>query len=108
MDAARQLAQLLDGGLRLLARLRDELGCGLRIGLEPLLGEAERDGHRDHPLLRTVVQVALDPPPLGVGRREDALARAAQVVDPVAQRSGAPLLGRFTGKANLGPHQPPG
>jgi hypothetical protein len=39
------------------------------------------------------VQVALDPPPLGVGRLDDALPRAVQVVDPLAQRSRTSLLG---------------
>ena len=93
MDAARELAQLLDGGLRLDARLGDELLRAVGIGREALLGEAERHGHRHHPLLRAVVQVALDPPALIVGRGEDALARPAQVVDALAQRTRAPLLG---------------
>ena len=77
------------------------------VGREALLGEAERDGHRDHPLLRAVVEVALDAAALGVGRGEDALAGAAQVVDPRAQRAGATLLGRLTRKAHLGPHRSP-
>ncbi len=108
VDAARELAQLLDGGLRVYARLRDQRERALRVAGEARLGEAEGDGHRDHALLRAVVQVALDAAPLGVGGRDDALARGAQVVDPIAQRSRAPLLGRFTGKANLGPHPSPG
>ena len=35
---------------------------------------------RDHPLLRAVMEVALDPPALGVGSVDDALPRAVQVV----------------------------
>ena len=37
--------------------------------------EPEREGERDEPLLSAVVEVALDPPPLGVGRGDDPGAR---------------------------------
>ena len=101
MDAARQLAQLLDGELGLLARLRDELRGRVRIAVDPRLGEPERDGHGDEPLLRAVVQIALDPAPLGVGGGDDPLARGAQIVHPVAQHARAPQLGWLSWKANL-------
>ena len=106
MDAARELPQLLDGGLRLLARLRDQLEGALGVAREAGLGDAERHGHRDHPLLRAVVQVALDAAALLIGRGDDALARGPQVVDPLAQRPGAAVLGRLTREAKLGPHRP--
>jgi hypothetical protein len=53
------------------------------------------------------VQVALDLAALGVGRRDDALPRGAQVVDPLAERPRPAMLGRLTWKADLGPHRPP-
>ena len=101
MDAARELAQLLDRELRLLARLRDELRGAVGIAGDPRLGEPERDGHRDEPLLRAVVEVALDPPPLGVGGGDDALARVAQRVHAVAQQARAAQLGRLAWEADL-------
>ena len=48
--------------------------------VEPRLGEPERQRERDEPLLRAVVQVALEPPALGVARLDDARTRAAQLV----------------------------
>ena len=101
MDAACELAQLLDGGLGLLAGLSDQPGRGRRIALELRLGEAERHCHGDHALLSAVVQIALDPPPLGVGGVEDALAGVAQVVDAGAQCAGALLRGGFAGEEDL-------
>ena len=43
--------------------------------------QLERDG--DEPLLRAVVEVALEPPPLRVAGGDDALARGAQLREPV-------------------------
>ncbi|HTE63610.1 MAG TPA: hypothetical protein VK631_24855, partial [Solirubrobacteraceae bacterium] len=71
VDPARELAQLLDRELRLLAGLGDQLRRARGIGRDARLGEPERDGHRDQPLLRAVVEVALDPPALGVGGGDD-------------------------------------
>ena len=74
MQAAGQLAQL---GQRVL-----ELERGAaqqrqrRVGLaEALLEHPQLHGERDEPLLRAVVQVALQPPALGHARLEDAHAR---------------------------------
>ena len=39
-------------------------------------------GERDEPLLRAVVQVALEPPALGVAGRDDPLARRLQLGEP--------------------------
>jgi hypothetical protein len=85
VDAAGQLAQLLDRELGLLARLRDQRRRALRIVVDARLGDAECHRHRDEPLLRAVVEVALDPPALGVGRGDDPLPRGAQIVDAVPQ-----------------------
>ena len=44
----------------------------LGIGVELGLGPAQVHGQRDELLLRAVVQVAFDAPPLGVARLQDA------------------------------------
>ena len=71
MDAARQVAQLLQREVRLLARLAHQLGGSRVAVVGALLGHAQVQRERDEPLLRAVVQVALDPPPLGVRRGDD-------------------------------------
>ena len=82
MDPAGQLAQL-GGGRR--ERLADPLERGtgrLRVAL----GQAAREPHvqreRDEPLLRAVVEVALDPAAGVVGGLDDARARGAQLRGP--------------------------
>ena len=54
--------------------------------------EAERDGERDEPLLGAVVEVALDPPPLGVGRGDDPAARRAYLGELGAHLGGETLV----------------
>ena len=93
VDPARDLAQLLDGELGVLARLGDQERRARGIARQPRLGDAEREGHGDHPLLGAVMEVALDPPALGVGGVDDALPGAAQVVHAGAQRARSPLFG---------------
>jgi hypothetical protein len=56
------------------------LEAGVRILPHELLGQLHLDAQRHEPLLRAVMQVALDPPPLPVGGREDAGARFPHVV----------------------------
>ena len=82
MDAARELAQLF-GGLRELLPEALEVGDGLgRVALEPPTREPDVERHRHEPLLGAVVQVALDPPPGGVGGLDDPHARCAQLLGP--------------------------
>lgn len=65
MDAAGEIPQLGDGELRVVMRLPDErLGRG-RVGLHALDGHAEIHGEADEALLRAVVKIPLDAPPLG-------------------------------------------
>ena len=81
VDAARELAQLLQRERELLRRVRR--GSRRRAPgseRELALREAERERERDEPLLRAVVQVPLEPPPLGVGRLDEPHARAAELV----------------------------
>src|SRR5512133_990287 len=96
MNPVRQLAQLLDRELRLLARLSDQACCARWIAREPRLGEPEHHRQGDQALLRAVVQITLDALALGVGGRDDALPRVAQVVDPLAQDA---RTSRFSGLA---------
>ena len=71
-DLVERLADVLTEGVQ----LRD---AALGIARHELLGELELDPQRDQPLLRAVVQVALEAPPLAVGRRQDPRARLAHL-----------------------------
>ena len=67
MDAADQVADLLERRLRLLVGLGDQRRAALGVGLEALAGHAEVHGEGDEALLGAVVEVALDAPALGLG-----------------------------------------
>ena len=79
MDAAGEVAQLDERLLGLAVRLADERAGELRV--LGRLRAAERHRQRDEPLLRAVVQVALDPAALGVGRGDHAGARLLERAD---------------------------
>ena len=81
MDAARELAQLRERVRELVARGRHEL---LRGGVvaDAVLQQPELQRDPDEALLRAVVQVALEPPPLRVAGRDDPLARGLQLDHP--------------------------
>ena len=68
VDASHQVADLAEGGLRLLVGLGDEGLAPLGIGLQALPGMAEVHRQGDEALLGAVVEVPLDPAPLGFGR----------------------------------------
>ena len=58
-----------------------EQGGGLgRVGAGELLREAQVHAERDQLLLGAVVEVALDPPPFGVARRDYAGARGPELL----------------------------
>ena len=84
MDAAREVAQLGERELGVLARLPDEVERVLALG-EPVLGEPDRQGDGHEPLLRAVVQVALEPPALRVGRGDDPRLRGGEPLDARGQ-----------------------
>ena len=72
MDAAGEVAQLLERGAGLRLRLVDELQRhAVRVVAQALAGHAELEAEGDEALLRAVVQVALDAPALGVGGGDD-------------------------------------
>ena len=83
MDPARELAQLLQRLGELVAGRPDELLRQRRVGADAALDHPQLKGDGDEPLLRAVVEVALQPPPLRVAGGDDALARGAQLREPV-------------------------
>ena len=72
MDPAREVAELGDCLLYLVLRARENARSSRRIAPRRLEPERDRQGHE--PLLRAIVQVALDPATFGVGGRHDAFA----------------------------------
>ena len=78
MEPVRELAQLLDGDQQLPLRAIED-GRGL-LGSGPLLvgGEAQVHDERRQALLRAVVEVAQQPPPLDLGRLDQPRAGRAQ------------------------------
>jgi hypothetical protein len=78
----RELAQLRRRALELRRG-----GFQGRVGRQLRAEELQRQGQRHEPLLGAVVQVALEPPPLGVARLDDAGTRCAQLVEPRAHLS---------------------
>ena len=85
MDAGREVAQLLDRRLRVGERAVDELARASGSLVEALARELQLDHQRHEPLLRAVVQVAAEPPALGVAGLDEARARGAQRLQPRAQ-----------------------
>ena len=79
MDAAREVAQLLQGELGLLARPGAPARRRRVAARGPLLGHPQVERERHEPLLRAVVKVALDAAPLGVGGGDDARARVLEL-----------------------------
>ena len=74
VDAAGQLAQLLQRRRELLAGRLQKRVRRVGVGVEPRPSEAQRKRERDEPLLGAVVEVSLEPAPLGVARLDDARA----------------------------------
>ena len=90
MDAARQLAQLRERQRRARrSRVVTQL-LRRRVVADAALEQPQLQRDRDEPLLRAVVQVALEPPALGVAGRDDPLARrlAARPAGPATRRAG--------------------
>ena len=88
-DPCGQRAQLVEDAVDVVGQPLEQLACAGRAAGHHVLGELEPDPQRDQPLLAAVVEVALDPPALVVGRREDPRARgpqlAARAVDPLGE-----------------------
>src|SRR5262245_26002322 len=78
VQAVRQLAQLVQGVLDLALGLLEAV---VELGHDVAAGEPDRERERGELLLRAVVEVALEQPALGLARRRDIGARAAQVLE---------------------------
>ncbi len=85
MDAARELAQLLERTLQLGRRGLEEPGRGGRIGVELAPRHAELQRERDEPLLSAVVQVALQPAPLTHRHLDEPRSRRLELLDARAE-----------------------
>ena len=82
MDAVREISELAEGGLRIAGRLRDErsrLDVAVGLGRRPCEAQIVRES--EEPLLGAVVEVALEPAPLGISRLDDARARDSEVLE---------------------------
>jgi len=81
MDALRQLPELLDAGLQLVARGIERAGdIGRPVVSEVAARAAQRERQRHESLLRAVVEVTLQAASLGVGRLDDPCAGSAQPI----------------------------
>ena len=80
MQPPRQLAQLLERLPELPAGALELAMGGRRIGVDQPVGDAQRDGEPHEPLLRAVVQVALQPAPLCVAGGDDPRPRGRQLL----------------------------
>ena len=87
MDAARELAQLVEAlGELLLRAWRAARARPAGSFSSFALDQPQVERERDEPLLRAVVQVALEPPALGVAGLDDARARRRQLLVRVGVR----------------------
>ena len=80
MEAPGKLAELLKRERELLARAGEDARC--RLGLRPKLrlGEPQRERQRDEPLLRAIVEVPLESPPLGIGSFDETGSRTTHLL----------------------------
>ena len=72
---------------------------------DALLGHAQVQRERHEPLLRAVVQVALDPPPLGVRRGDDARARVLELVHLGGERGVGVRAEQLAGEPPVQPRE---
>ena len=89
MQAADELTQLGQRQYSLIVSLGNGPPGGFRHPGETLAREAQVHGQRDQPLLGAIVQVALNPAALGIGRGDDVGAAAGQRFHPLRQLIGA-------------------
>ena len=97
-QAPREVAQLGQRGAGLGAGLLEQGGGAVDVaGGQPCAGPAQLHGQRDQPLLRAVVQVALEPASLGLGRLDRRRPGAGDIGQPALElrvsgaEQGAPL-----------------
>ena len=106
VDAARERAELLERAADLGVRLAEELVDRGVSSSDPAAGELEREPDPEQPLLGAVVEVALEPPPLGVSGLDDAGARGAHLGELGAELRLQPRV--LEGQARRGADAPGG
>ena len=98
MKAAGDLAQLGER-VRDLAASPVDAGPDFRIVAQPRTEHAEIEGERDQPLLRTVVEVALEQLPLSLCRLDDPRPGPSQLLEPGSELRVQPgVLERDSGR----------
>ena len=80
IDAVGQVTKFLKGVLQVATKLLHQGSSLVRRPVGKLPGQPHLHGEGNQMLLRTVVEIALDPPAFGVGRRHDAASRRLQSV----------------------------
>ena len=85
VDAGGERAHLVDRGVDAAAELHQRRRLARLRAPEARRRELELDAQADEPLLGAVVEVALDPPALAVGRRDDPRARLGELLERPAQ-----------------------
>ena len=81
----RELPRLLQGQLHLTAHVLEQRICREGIGIHQIARELEVDRERNQMLLRTVVELALDPASVCIVGDSQPLAGRAQLFDLDAQ-----------------------
>ena len=107
-QATRERPHLVHRVVHLAAQLAQAPAGSLGMGLHELAGELQLDPERHEPLLRAVVQVALDAPAFEVRGRHDPPARLAQLPQRRAKlRLEALVLERHEGEpaGHVGDHR---
>ena len=77
VDAMSELAELADRVLHLQVEALEQCRGSLRIGPDEVVCEAQLDGEGSEVLLRSVVDVALEPTAFGIAARDDPCPRLA-------------------------------
>ena len=101
MDPPGQVAQLDERLLGLAVRVLDELLGAGRVGVPLLPGPAEVHGQGHQPLLRPVVQVALDALALDLHRVDDAGAAVGERGDLLVELLGPPRAEQQPGQLTV-------
>ncbi len=91
MDPARQRAELSQPVLELVARLVED-SRQLGVGIGPTVRTPEREAKRHEPLLRSIVEVALEPSPFLVRRLDDPRPRRPDLLELSPQLGGQPRV----------------
>ena len=85
VDPVRELPRLLERVPYVASDLVEELPGRSGILVRQLARKLDVDRERDQVLLNTVVELALDPPAVGVGGQDEALSGCAELLDLEAQ-----------------------